>query len=285
MGGVLTAAIRIITQCQAQLLCQYQLSINFTLDIKNGYQKLNTSYFSHDFPNYSTRDMPTKGSNLYTIGCRFTVKWRSLKTVRNTMSSKKLHKVLGITLTLPILGWALTGIVFLTKPGYEGAYERLVVKTYPLEQTISFTPEGHWHQALSQRTILGNHLLLSNGKEQVHLHPATLEPYLKPSKKDIRALIEDAITVNPDRYGKVVDVTPSGLLTDTGVEITLDWPSLSLKQHGVDTEVIGTLYKIHYLQWLGAPLPNKILGGLGIILLLTLVVLGLANLRSRAVKD
>jgi hypothetical protein len=111
------------------------------------------------------------------------------------MSSKKLHKVLGITLTLPILGWALTGIVFLTKPGYEGAYERLVVKTYPLEQTISFTPEGHWHQALSQRTILGNHLLLSNGKEQVHLHPATLEPYLKPSKKDIRALIEDAITL------------------------------------------------------------------------------------------
>lgn len=201
------------------------------------------------------------------------------------MSTKTLHRVLGITLTLPLLGWALTGIVFLTKPGYEGAYERLVVKTYPLEHTISFTPEGNWHQARSQRTVLGYHLLLSNGTEQIHLHPDTLEHYLKPSKNDIRTLIEDAITANPDRYGKVIDVTPTGVLTDTGVEITLDWPSLSLQQRGLDTEIIETLYKIHYLQWLGAPLPNKILGGLGIILLLTLVVFGLANLRNRAIKD
>ena len=123
------------------------------------------------------------------------------------MNLKKAHRVVGLTLTIPLLAWALTGVVFLIKPGYEGAYERQTVKTYPLEKTVNFKPDGNWHHAKAQRTILGSHLLLSNDKEQLHLQAATLENYPRPSQQDMRRLIEDAITINPVRYGKVMSST------------------------------------------------------------------------------
>ena len=198
------------------------------------------------------------------------------------MNLKRIHKITGIALALPLLGWALTGIIFLTKPGYEGAYEILLVKTYPLEKNINFTPKGEWHSAQTQRTILGDHLLLSNDLEQLHLDPATLLEYPLPSSSKIQLLIEDAITVNPARYGSIIEVTSDTVITDTGVEIVLDWPTLSLQQRGVDTQVISILYKIHYLQWLGTPLLDRILGALGIVLLLLLVSLGLANSRKKS---
>lgn len=40
------------------------------------------------------------------------------------MELKSLHKYLGLALVLLIVGWALTGIIFLTKPGYEGPGRR-----------------------------------------------------------------------------------------------------------------------------------------------------------------
>jgi len=39
---------------------------------------------------------------------------------------------------------------------------------------------------------------------------------------------------------------------------------------GRDTLLINNLYKVHYLQWLGRPFPDTILGVLGIVLLLSL---------------
>ncbi len=192
------------------------------------------------------------------------------------MNLRKIHKIVGIVLAIPLLGWALTGIVFLTKPGYEGAYEQLAITTYPLAQTFSLKSLVNWHEARLVRTVLGYHLLVSENGRTDHLDPQSFATRTLPSEADIKRLVYDAIGANSKRYGEIVAVAGSRVTTSTGVEITLDWPNLSLAQAGRDTRLIDGLYKIHYLQWLGRPLPDALLGTAGIVLLLSLTGLGLA---------
>lgn len=194
------------------------------------------------------------------------------------MKIGKIHKIIGIILTLPLLGWSLTGIVFLFKPGYDGAYEKLAVKTYPLERSFELRPPENAHEARLLRTTLGYHLLLSGNGNRQHLDPGGLKPKELPSAEGITRLIQDAIEGNPDRYGVIVEFSEGQAVTSTDVVITLDWLNLSLAQSGRDTRLIGTLYKIHYLQWLGWPTANIVLGAGGIVLLLLLTGLGLAGL-------
>ena len=196
------------------------------------------------------------------------------------MNLRKTHKIVGVVLAVPLLAWALTGIVFLTKPGYAGAYEQLAVKTYPLEQVFQLQPVGKWHEARLLRTVLGYHLLLAGNGVTTHLDPQSFATRELPSDADIKRLVDDAIGVNPQRYGAIVAIDRGKAITSTGVEITLDWPTLSLAQAGRDTRLLNTLYKIHYLQWLGRPFPNTLLGVTGIVLLLSLTGLGLAVLVS-----
>ncbi len=192
------------------------------------------------------------------------------------MNLRRIHKIVGVVLAIPLLGWALTGIVFLTKPGYEGAYEQLAIKTYPLEQAFSLQPAVNWQEARLLRTVLGYHLLLAGNGRTAHLDPQSLETRRLPSDADIKRLVDDAIGTNPERYGEIVAIDGGTVVTSTGVEITLDWRNLSLAQAGRDTRLLNVLYKIHYLQWLGRPFPNALLGIAGIVLLLLLTGLGLA---------
>ena len=196
------------------------------------------------------------------------------------MNLRRIHKIVGVVLVIPLLGWALTGIVFLTKPGYAGAYEQLAVKTYPLQQTFSLQPLVNWHEARLVRTVLGYHLLLAGNGKRAHLDPQSMETRGLPSDADIKRLVYDAIGTNSQRYGAIVAVDGSRVMTSTGVEITLDWMNLSLAQAGRDTRLLDGLYKIHYLQWLGRPFPDALLGVTGIVLLLLLTGLGLAVLIS-----
>ena len=64
------------------------------------------------------------------------------------------------------------------------------------------------------------------------------------------------------------------MITDTDVVITLDWDTLALKQKGPDTFLIDKLYRIHYLQWFDSPVLNQILGVIGLVLLVTLSLVG-----------
>ena len=43
------------------------------------------------------------------------------------MPARLLHKIIGVVLLLPLLGWAATGAIFFIKPGYAGAYEQLAI--------------------------------------------------------------------------------------------------------------------------------------------------------------
>lgn len=194
------------------------------------------------------------------------------------MNSKSIHKFIGVVLAIPLVAWSLTGIVFLVKPGYDDAYRLLNVKTYPLEQAFEIGPSGDWREVRLLRTVLGYHLLVAGANNTAHLDPVSVQPKEMPPAADVKRLVEDAIGSNSERYGKLVSVSGNKVDTSTGVEITLNWRNLSLTQSGRDTQLIDNLYKVHYLQWLGRPLPDTILGVIGIVLLLCLTALGLIGL-------
>lgn len=175
---------------------------------------------------------------------------------------------------LPFLGWAVTGAVFFTKPGYGAAYDALPIKTYPLEGTLTVRPDPAWREVRHLRTILGLHLLARTDQGWVQLDPIALQAVAVPRDEDVTRLIADAFTINPSRYGKIVSLDRGVATTDTGAVVTFDWNRLSLQQRGRDTDRIDRLYKIHYLQWTGQKTVDKVLGLAGLGLLTVLTILG-----------
>jgi hypothetical protein len=190
------------------------------------------------------------------------------------MPTKRYHRILGIVLLLPLLGWALTGLVFFIKPGYSDAYQPLVIKTYPIDTSWTIETAHQWQDLRLVKTILGTHLLVTTDGNTKHLNPYTLQVKTLPSSDQLTLLIEDAIAVNQDRYGSVTAIKDSVATTDTAVTITLDWKTLKLTQRGQDTELIDLIYKVHYLQWTPYAAINQVLGFAGLFLLMALTVLG-----------
>jgi len=189
------------------------------------------------------------------------------------VTTRVLHKTIGIVLLLPFLGWAITGAIFFIKPGYSGAYEQLTVRTYPLEDNLSLRAQA-WREARVVKTILGTHLLVRTDAGWRNLEPATLRIAPAPPQEKLRLLFEDAFTANPDRYGRVASQIDLTAHTTTDVDVTLDWNRLTLQQRGRDTARIDALYRVHYLQWTGYKTLDKILGLVGLVLLVTLTYLG-----------
>lgn len=191
------------------------------------------------------------------------------------MLTRKVHRVLGVVMLLPFLGWALTGFVFFVKPGYAGAYAMLAPKKYPLDARLRVVPDPAWLEYRCFRTALGDHLLARTATGWAHLNPADKAPRPAPTDVEFGRLLADAFLSDPARYGKVSEVFGSKARTDTGVEVSLDWDSMSLQQRGKDTDRIDLLYKIHYLQWTGVKAVDRVLGGVGLALVLVLSLLGL----------
>jgi hypothetical protein len=190
------------------------------------------------------------------------------------MTIRALHRVIGLVMLLPLAGWAITGAFFFLKPGYGGAYELLQVKTYPMETNIALQTEPSWTEVRIVKTILGEHLLARTSRGWVNLDPQSRLPWPEPSADEVSELVTDAFSANPQRYGRVAGVEGNKITTDTGVRLELDWGRLVLTQSGKDTDRIDTLYRIHYLQWTGINSIDKVLGALGILLVLTLSMLG-----------
>lgn len=190
------------------------------------------------------------------------------------MLVRSLHRVIGLVLLLPFLGWAATGFVFFLKPGYAGAYAMLVPKRYPLDGAPRVVPDPSWLEYRCLRTVLGDHLLARTASGWAHLRPdgKTLRP--APTDDELKRLLADAFSADPARYGTVVSVAGTQARTDTGVAVTLDWSTLSLAQRGRDTDRIDLLYRIHYLQWTGVKAVDRPLGVAGLALVAALALLG-----------
>jgi hypothetical protein len=196
--------------------------------------------------------------------------------------TRRTHRILGLILLLPICGWALTGFVFFVKPGYDAAYSGLHVRAYPLEGLSAPQLRPDWLEMRLMRTILGDHLLVRVEGARLHLDATTLRARELPDETAIRKLIGDAIATERARYGDIASVTrhpddsPSASIeTTTEVKIDLDWTTLALQQSGRDTRCIDTLYRIHYLQWTGIRIVDRVLGVVGLASLIVLAMFGL----------
>lgn len=194
--------------------------------------------------------------------------------IAQAMRIRKLHRIVGLVLVVPFLGWVLTGFVFFIKPGYSGAYELLLPKTYPLDPAISIIADPTWLEFRCLKTVLGTHLLARTSEGWLHLDAVSLRPKGTPTEEEIKLLLTDAFAANPGRYGDISSVSNNTITTSTNARITLDWKRLSLQQRGSDTDRIDLLYRIHYLQWTGITAIDRILGPLGLFLVFALSVLG-----------
>ncbi|WP_372882150.1 PepSY domain-containing protein [Psychromonas sp.] len=197
------------------------------------------------------------------------------------MNPKKVHNVLGLILLLPLLGWICTGVVFLIKPGYAGAYEQISPKLYEIEAGEIISPQKSWKEIRFFRTILGKHLLVKVDGEWQQLDSESLELKPRPGKEQEVLLLSDAISHHYERYGSIEKEQGDIYITSTGVELSLNWNTLSISQKGKDTKLIGTLYQIHYLQWFGNKQANTVLGITGLLALSLLVYYGVVSYLRR----
>ena len=173
--------------------------------------------------------------------------------------------------------------MFFIKPGYQGAYEQLSVKTYPLSQPITIIPQDNWQEVRVVKTVLGEHLIVKANNKSQHLDPTTLLAMPEPTTLQLETLINDAFTDNQARYGDIISTDGLTAKTNTGVEVVLNWSSLRLSQQGQDTQLINLLYQVHYLQWTPFKELNQVVGIFGLILLISLTVLGVRiYLKQRA---
>jgi hypothetical protein len=193
----------------------------------------------------------------------------------SSINSRRIHKIIGLILILPMLGWTLTGLIFFIKPGYKGAYEQLTLKTYPLEKSFSIPSSKIWQEVRLVKSILGYHLLVKYDGKIEHLDPITFIEKSMPTRSQYESLLKDTLSENKERYGEIVNIKGAFAKTSNGIDIKLDWNNLKLSQKGQDTKLINLLYKVHYLQWSPFKGVNQILGIVGLLLLITLTVLGI----------
>lgn len=194
--------------------------------------------------------------------------------------ARRWHRRLGLVLLLPLFGWAATGLVFFLKPGYRGAYAALQPRFLPLATAVPAPARPDWLEARRVRTRLGEHLLVKTASGRQHLHAETGEPFAVPPASELQALVAEAIAEDAARYGTIARALPTSdataeFETTTGVRVELDWTSLTLQQRGRDTDRIDALYRVHYLQWTGVKAIDRVVGFVGLALLVGLSVLGL----------
>lgn len=190
------------------------------------------------------------------------------------MTARRLHRITGLVMLLPFFGWAITGAIFFLKPGYGDAYDALAVKTYPIDASVAIPSNPAWLEARYLKTILGEHILVRTATGWQHLDARTLQKRPAPTEPAFRQLLEDAFSANPARYGHVTSTAGSVATTDTGVRVTISWPRLALTQRGIDTDRIDGIYRIHYLQWTGIQSVDRVLGAVGLALIVVLSLLG-----------
>lgn len=188
--------------------------------------------------------------------------------------TRSFHKVLGLIMLLPFIAWSASAVFFLVRPGYDEAYERPTVQQYPAQRAYTIPVNENWLETRYFNTVLGEHLIVRQLDGWRHLHADSLQEWVLPSPAQVSLLLEEAIAANSRRYGELISVEGNQATTDTGVELSLDWTTLSISQSGRDSRWIDRIYSIHYLQWTGIELIDNFLGLAGLFLLMTITYTG-----------
>jgi len=200
------------------------------------------------------------------------------------MNTYKLHSYLGYLLILPVILWALTGALFLLKPGYENAYEQLQLTNYPLNSILPLSPEPQWQAIAINRTLLGSHYRVKIDNKWQHINPFSNQELLEPDPQSMLNLLQDAVKHNPQRYGLVLNYKDGTAYTDTKVKLMFDWSQLSIRQQGADSRIFNAIYDIHYLRWTGHKIVDQWFGYVGLGLLVLMAITGIIMLKKSVTK-
>lgn len=209
---------------------------------------------------------------------------------------QRWHYYCGWILCVPLIFWALTGAVFILKPGYGDAYEQLSVAQHTLRQNSSNQPasakanftlafDDSWQEARLINTVIGPRLIVKTANASQHLNAQ--QQLQIANIHEVKTLLNSAISHNNLRYGSINDIQLNDGInitatTTTGVTLSLNWNTLALNQKGQDRKIIDTLYKLHYLQYTPNPTLNKAIATLGLLLLIVLTLLGIRmSMRGR----
>src|SRR5690554_5974789 len=104
---------------------------------------------------------------------------------------------------LPFAAWSLTALYFIARQGNGDAYERLAVRQYPVEQSVTIPAGKDWEEVRYLHSVLGPHLLVRESGGWRHLDPEQLKERHYPGEDALHLLVADAITANPGRYGDI----------------------------------------------------------------------------------
>jgi len=200
--------------------------------------------------------------------------------MNHSMTVYRYHRYLGYLLILPITLWALTGAIFLVKPGYKMAYEQLQIITYPLTSPVLLQPDNQWQDLRISRSVIATHYRVKIAQQWQQINIQDNSVLAEPTPAIVVNLLQDAIKHDPQRYGSILSYQDGVAVTDTEVKLMFDWHALSLRQQGGDSRFFNMLYNIHYLRWTGNEIVDQCLGYLGLLLLIAISFTGICMIRQ-----
>lgn len=203
---------------------------------------------------------------------------------------RRVHRILGAVLVLPLLLWTATGLLFLVKPGWSGAYEPLsAIDDAPVELDglvpLADLEQGDVTRVDLVSTALGPVFRVELAGGETRLVEASSGRALSPLTPEAGERIAVAAAARAgarERYGAVTAVREetSAIAVDFegGATVHVSRTDLALSQSGSDTAFIDALYRVHYLQWTGVGALDRTLelaaiagtwglAGLGLVLL------------------
>jgi uncharacterized iron-regulated membrane protein len=191
--------------------------------------------------------------------------------------SRTLHRLIGITMSIPLFLWIVTGVLFNVKYRYAEAYEPLALKTA--------SDRNAWSGALvSPGELVTSGKLDGDGRVSLFIHPSKVPAYAgvcngvpvavsavngeyisEASDEELKRWSDEAIarSHNAARYGMIVTHrTGKRMSAFTGVEdpalvleysegktVTVDRLTGEISQTGKLNDWIDWTYRVHYLQW------------------------------------
>jgi uncharacterized iron-regulated membrane protein len=193
---------------------------------------------------------------------------------RKSGMARTLHRLIGITMTIPLLVWIVTGILFQVKYRYSEAYEPIGLKT------PSVWSEAH----VSPSELVNSGKMDAGAKLELFTHPSKVPAYAgvhsgmpvavnagtgeyipEATEEEMKHWADDAVELshNAARYGAIIKRSDGKRLSAlTGVQdpamvfeysegktVTVDRITGEMSQTGKINDWIDWTYQLHYLQW------------------------------------
>lgn len=188
---------------------------------------------------------------------------------------RAFHRTLGVSLALPLVVWAVTGLLFHVKHRYAEAYESLRVPTpVPDLATARLAPADLASRSLVDAGTtprLAAHpsgrlaWIGAKGGRTVAFDAATGEAIGPADDLGARSWAERAVAASPNasRYGAITSSrtatrrsslssgeSPALRFGFSGAKVvTVDLLTGEVEQTGALNDYIDATYKLHYLQW------------------------------------